>query len=106
MLAVALLEQGRPAEAEAALRDAIRLGADDTATLVNLGHALMMQARPTDALVPYGRAVSADPGAAHARYAWGLALHDTGRRDEATEQFCEAARIEPENPDYREACGR
>lgn len=106
LLGVLYIETGRPDEAETALRGATGRGARDAATWINLGTVLMVQDQVEDALSAYATAVAADPTAAWARYAYGLALRDAGRRDESQRQLCEAADLEPSNAAYASACGR
>jgi serine/threonine-protein kinase len=75
-LGAALMEQGRPAEAEAALRRAVALVPNNGLVHYNLAHALHRQQKLQDAETHYREAVACDPSLAyaHERLGWLLFL--------------------------------
>ena len=62
----------------------------------------MVLGQPEEAMSSYRRALEIDPNHAEAHNVLGVALARAGRRDEALAHFEAAARLAPENPEYRE----
>ena len=82
---VALYEQGRYAEAEAPLEQALALMPGRVSTLVNLGAVRLALGRPADALLTLEQAVQAEPDAADAQVQRATALAALGRLDDAAQ---------------------
>ena len=95
--AAALLEAGEPAHAERALREALAVNAQDTATLNNLGVALQRQGRIGQALALFAQAVQLQPGFSDAWLNWGIALESGGNTAAAREKFARAAELAPQS---------
>lgn len=90
-----LLEEGRTAEAERELREAVRLGPASAEAEADLGNALDRLGRADEARAHYARAVGIDPSLAGAHFNFGLSLLRAGRASEASGQFRAALAIEP-----------
>ena len=80
------LRMQRPGEAERFAADGLRLAPDDPLLAQALGHALLAQGRPADAIEPLGLAArrSGDPAL---ETLLARALAAAGRRDEACDQL-------------------
>jgi len=92
--------RGRPAEAEACYRQALKLKPDSDQAYVALGRALADSGQSAQAILALRRAVRARPGNAGAHNDLGVALQAAGRQDEAAEEFAAALRAQP---DFAEA---
>jgi Flp pilus assembly protein TadD len=93
---------------EAAVRSyeqAIRLNYGAYEPHMKLGVLLMENGRTGRALTEFEVAVKYSDKDALARYNYGLALHELGRRDEALEQWRAAADLDPTSARYAEALG-
>lgn len=99
------LEAGRLAEAEAALREAIRLDPGDPAPWSTLGVVQRRAGRPAEALESYRRALALGPDRADVHYNLGLLLAAERRLDEAIGALGEASRLRPESAEMRNALG-
>jgi Flp pilus assembly protein TadD len=97
-LATVLGNQGRPKEAEAEYRAALKLRPDIAKARVGLGVALMAQGRAEDALPQFIEAIRLSPNDADAHYNLGGAYGALDRTDEAIVQFSEAVRLKPSDP--------
>lgn len=95
-LGAALGEQGRMAEAVAALSTAVRLEPDNPDPYVNLGAALASLGRLDEAISALSRAVALEPANADAGNNLGLALILAGRQEEAIPVLVEAVRLDPD----------
>jgi len=84
---VALVEQGRLAEADARLATSLRLLPGRASTLLNLGIVRLRRGRPADALQLLEQALAAEPGARDAAFQRAAALAALGRLDEAAAQL-------------------
>ena len=92
--ALAAARRGRFAEAEAALRDALRLRPEDPVGRANLATVLRRQRRPADAEVIQREALAEAPAAAtHADL--GGALFEQARYAEAEAAYRDALGLEP-----------
>jgi tetratricopeptide (TPR) repeat protein len=102
-LGYALLQEGRPAEAEMLLRQAVGLR-PESAIYSNLGNALQQLGRLEEAFTAYRAALATPDGAlrAETHNDFGVALARGGRLDEAIVHFKEAVRL---NPTYAAAQG-
>ena len=92
---VALLEAGRPAEAEAALRASLALLPGRPSSLTNLGAALLDQARPAEAIEPLEAALRTDPANLEARCLLAAALTALDRFDDALAAYDQALKVAP-----------
>jgi predicted O-linked N-acetylglucosamine transferase (SPINDLY family) len=98
LLGLALMEQGRLEEAEAAVREALRLHPDNPAAYNTLGLVLFQQSQPEQAAANFGRAVQLQPSFVEAWLNLGDALRGLGRRDEAGASYERAAQLRPNDP--------
>jgi len=96
--AAALREQGRLAEAEAALRNAVLLAPSDGDAHGELGLTLAMMGRSGEAEPCYRRALEIDPHDAFSLGNLGAALLQAKRVDEAAACFRQVLEIEPGQP--------
>jgi len=101
-----LLEQGRLAEAERVLREAIQSEPDDAASYANLGRALLGLARPEEAAAALREAVAYDLGNAAYHADLGRALYGLGRDEEAVQALGEAVAYQPDAADYQGDLGQ
>ncbi|HWM79436.1 MAG TPA: tetratricopeptide repeat protein, partial [Methylomirabilota bacterium] len=99
-LGAALGAHGRPGEAMAELREAIRLRPGYPDAHLSLGLMLAQGGDPAGAVPHFSEALRLWPRFAEAHNNLGAALAVQGRRDEALAHFREALRL---NPDYAEA---
>ncbi len=92
-----LIVQGRHAEAENALREALQFGQHDPETWAMLGRALVAQEREEEGIVAFERAVALDGTFAAARYFLADALIRTGDTVRATGQLHTLLATDPDN---------
>jgi tetratricopeptide (TPR) repeat protein/tRNA A-37 threonylcarbamoyl transferase component Bud32 len=97
-LGVALADQGRVKEAEAAYREAIRLKADYAQAHGNLGLALGGQGRAREAEAAMREAIRLAPDLAQAHDNLGTLLRGQGRLKEAEAAHRQALRLIPDSP--------
>jgi predicted CXXCH cytochrome family protein len=88
---------GHPADAEAALRTALRLDAGFVPALVNLADLFRAQGREADSARLLEQALQVAPDNAEALHALGLLWVRQGRREEAIELLRQAAQQRPES---------
>jgi Flp pilus assembly protein TadD len=100
-LGLALIQLGRPPEAESALRRAIVATPKDVAAFNNLGFALNQQARFAEAVPYLRRAVALDDHNVVARTNLGQALVGLARFDEGIGELRRAAAEQPYAPEPR-----
>ncbi len=98
-LASVYSELGLTNEREAALREAVALGADGTDIWLALGDALEMQSRHTEAIEAFGRVIEADPGNGRAYYRRGQVYMSMNNRDAAEADVARAIAATPEDID-------
>lgn len=91
----ALLALQRPAEAEAACQEALRLKRNSAEAQQTLGHALSDLGRPEAAAAAYREALRLNPALPDLHNSLGLALHEASRLDEAAEALQIAASRAP-----------
>jgi tetratricopeptide (TPR) repeat protein len=93
-------ERGRPQEALAHYREALRIDPEDSRAHFNIGVLMEKQRQPVQAVAAYGQALEVRPDYAEAHF--NLANLLAGRRqlDEAIEHLTQAVRI---NPDFASA---
>ncbi len=101
-LAVAHTEQGRPAEAEAALRDALRLAPELPEAHYNLGALLLESGRSEEGEGHLREAIRLEPEMAAAHYNLGVALFYQARLDEAIASVERSLALDPSDPQARE----
>ncbi len=94
-----LLTQKKLAEAEACLREALRLNPDDADVLNNLGTAVWEQGRAPEAMAYYLRAHQLRPTDFGILNNLGIVLWDQGRPDRAVGFYRKALELEPESFD-------
>ena len=82
-LAVILLRDGKPPEAEAQLRRALQVDGDAVRPLLNLGLALYRQERYKDAIEPLERATQLQPGNYQGNLLLGMVLVQAGNDKDA-----------------------
>jgi predicted CXXCH cytochrome family protein len=97
----ALMEAGQWVKAEAALRRAKTIRADDAAAQALLGWVLWQQDKTAEAKAALETAVKLDPDLADARNYLGSLLQATGSAAAAEREFREAVRINPAVAEYR-----
>jgi tetratricopeptide (TPR) repeat protein len=85
-------EQRRDADAEAVLREGLRVVPDAAALREALGLALVRQGRKGPALTEFAAARKSAPAEARYDYLYAVALHDAGRRAEAIRVLDDAAK--------------
>jgi Flp pilus assembly protein TadD len=97
-LATVLGNEGRPKDAEAEYRAALKLRPDSAKARVGLGVALMAQGRAEEALPQLLEATRLSPNDADAHYNLGSAYGALDRSEEAVAQFSDAVRLKPSDP--------
>ncbi len=102
-LASVLIDQGRPAEAEPLLREAIRLKPDYPDAYANLGVAYVVVGRSQDALPLFERAVALAPEYVAVWRNYGEALASVGRFADAARAFRKVLPSSPDDPDLLES---
>jgi len=95
----ALLEQGKPADAEAAYRQAIHIKSDCAQAHYNLGIALENQGKPTEAVTAYREAIHLHDDYPEAHSNLGVALYQQRNYAEAEAEFRTALRLRPDFPE-------
>lgn len=83
------------AEAEAALRTAVRLNWSNASAHAALGNALREQGRFDEAIAQYRRAIAIDRNFARAHSELGQALRKQSKPDDAIAEYREAIRVDP-----------
>jgi tetratricopeptide (TPR) repeat protein len=91
----ALGQQGRPEEAMAQYREALRLNPGYVNAHNNLGLTLVQLGQTDDAIAEYREALRLDPNRSNAHINLGDALAQEGRLQEAIDEFREAIRVDP-----------
>jgi superkiller protein 3 len=102
---IALAQQGRAAEAEAAFRQALQVQPDSPMAPNNLGSLLFGQGRIEEATTYYQRALQVRPNFAAAHYNLGHANRQQGRLDDAVRCFQQAVRFQPDHADAHNDLG-
>jgi len=97
MTGLALRQDGRFPEAEAALERCLEIDADHGKALVALARVRLSMDDPADALAPIEAAVARDPESVDAQRVLGRVLHTLGRRDEAEAAYVTALSIDPDD---------
>lgn len=93
---VALVEQGRLAEAEARLAESLRRLPGRASTLLNLGLVRLRLGRPAEALALLDEALAAEPDARDAAFHRASALAALGRLDDAVAQLATLLAAQPQ----------
>ncbi len=96
-----LLDQRRPAQAEAAFRRAISLDPSFPGAHVNLAELFRVTGQNDKSEKAYAEAVAISPEEPTLRYGYGLALVRMKALPGAIQEFQEAARLDPGNSGYR-----
>ncbi len=91
-----LLLLGRPGEAEAEAREAVRIAPDLYAARVNLAEALFRQKKYSDAAAEFERLVAANPGEVNVRSPYVVSLLHTDDLDAARRAALQARRDFPD----------
>lgn len=94
---LALAEQGRLAEAERAMREALRLTPDWRPALVALGKLPYQLDRKGESVQTLQQAVAVDPKSSETRIDLGIALAQSEDREGALAAFTEAVRLAPKS---------
>jgi Flp pilus assembly protein TadD len=102
---IALLREGRIAQAESCFRDALRAQPDAPELHATLGAILAAQGRAAEALPSFHTALKLRPGSADAHGNLGNALRELGRPDEAARHLREALRLRPAYPEAHNNLG-
>jgi Flp pilus assembly protein TadD len=97
---MALIQQGKGAEAVACLRQALFHMPQSAAGCISLGLALAQLGKADEAVVAFRAAVRLQPDSAQAHHNLAVAQAQQGKLTEAVASFHEALRL---NPDYAEA---
>ncbi|HWZ67205.1 MAG TPA: tetratricopeptide repeat protein [Stellaceae bacterium] len=90
---------GRPAEAEASCREALRLRPDYPEAHINLGNALHALGRPAEAEASHREALRLRPENPEAHNNLGIVLYALGRPAQAEANYREALRLRPNYPE-------
>ena len=105
--AVAALQAGDPASAEAAARAGLAAAPDDQAWMrFTLGWVLQESGRPAEAEAEYRRAISLDPDYASAHHNLGNTLRSLGRPEAAIPAYQRTLEIEPDHPRVHDGLAR
>jgi len=104
-LGSALVKQGRYAEAEVELREAIRLKPDYAQAHNNLGNILGAQGRLDEAEQEYRQVIHLAPDYAESHYNLGNILNKQGKLVEAEQAYQEALRLAPVDPRFHNNLG-
>jgi serine/threonine-protein kinase len=104
-LGLALVGQGKVAEAIVAFRAAIRLKPDLAQAHYNLGNALFAQGKVPEALAEFRHAIRLKPDFADAHTSLGYALGEQGKVPEAIAAYREAIRLKPDLPGAHHTLG-
>ncbi len=102
---LALLGEGRPEEATAYLKDAVRLKPDVAAMRLNLGVALAQLRRLDEAIREFRKNVELDRDSALGHANLGLAYVQSARYAEAAEVLQTAVRLDPKSADVHNHLG-
>jgi Flp pilus assembly protein TadD len=95
----ALVNLGRPLDAERAFREALRMAPDNPDVRLALGDLLNAQGRAEEALPIYRAQLERTPNTPEALRGIGLALYATGRGAEAIPVFEQVVTLRPNDPD-------
>jgi tetratricopeptide (TPR) repeat protein len=90
-------DQGKPAEAIAEYRTAIRSKPNLAEAHYNLGSALSAQGKPAEAIAEYRTVIQIKPDYADAHHNFGSALSAQGKVAEAIAEYREAIQIKPDD---------
>ncbi len=101
-----LADAGRLPEAEAHLREAVRLNPDSVRARTDLGSALAKMGRRPEAIAEFQAALKLDPSAAILHHNLANALLESGRPAEAIAEYETALRIDPNYVEARQALAR
>jgi predicted O-linked N-acetylglucosamine transferase (SPINDLY family) len=104
-LGVALVCQGRAAEALAPMQACVKLSPDDAEGLTNLGNIFQQLGKPADSEASYRRALAIEPGFADAHCNLGNILWDQGRVGEAEASYRRALEINPASAEFNANLG-
>ena len=99
-LSCALLDAGRPPEAEAAARASLKLQPNPAAQY-ELAFALHQQGRLNEAIAEYRHALRLEPDAPAPYWNYGLALNLAGKTEEAVRMLRRSLELQPDNPAVR-----
>jgi Flp pilus assembly protein TadD len=94
-LGIALIEEGRTAEAIAEVEEALRLRPDSVPALDALGRALLAEGRVEPAMAAFRRAIAVNPSDAVARLGMARAYVARGDRAAAREQIAILSTFDP-----------
>jgi len=94
-----LLKGGRLAEAKAEAQEALRIDANNTTALDNLGIILFEQGRIDEAIACFKKSLRSNPDHAWTYYFYGYVLQQSGRKSEAIGLYRQALVIRPTFPD-------
>jgi tetratricopeptide (TPR) repeat protein len=94
-LGMALVAEGRMADALVHFEKAKEIAPLDTDARSNLGNALRALRRPAEAVIAYEKALEQSPNDASIHYNLATALADLGRWNEAESHLREALRLDP-----------
>lgn len=95
----ALVNLGRPLDAERAFRDVLRMAPGNPDVRLALADLLVTQGRPAEALSLYREQLKLTPDRLEALRGYGLALYATGNGAEALQVFERVAALQPNDPD-------
>lgn len=98
---VALAKQGKQADAEKMLTEAVTLWPGHVKSWYSLAHLMMLQRRHARAEECYVRTLALDPHYPGARNDLGVVLAEQGKLDAAIDQFALAAQSDPDSADVR-----
>ena len=105
LLGQALIDVGRSADAERALRGTLDLAPGNVDALGTLADAVVLNGRYDEAIALYRRYLNAVPNAFKARYSLGVALARTGQETRAIDEFQRALPQMASNPVLRLSLG-
>ena len=99
LVAVRYIEAGRLREAEAALREALRLRPGYVRARANFGTVLQAQGKVPEAIDQYRRALMLEPGSFDLQLKLGTALNTAGRFRDAVAPLEQSLALDPESAD-------
>jgi tetratricopeptide (TPR) repeat protein len=105
LLGQALIDAGRPADAERVLRETLELAPGNADALGTLADAVVLNGRYDEAISLYRRYLNAVPNAFKAHYSLGVALARTGHETQAVDEFERALPQMASNPVLRLSLG-
>ena len=100
------LDANQPAAAEPLLRQAVEADPNDYSAHFNLGLALSLQQKDTEAIAEYREAIQLNSNNQAVHYSLGIAYEHKGNRQAALQEYRTAQGLDPQNAIYQKAYER